>query len=167
MSGPTNRNTSSYYVRTHGQSTTKQGSTTGPSNASNNPAPDMYGTVTASTASSASCPQYRQQETLLYNSISNGAMPTSTEQQLTDCGDPQQPLMQPSNDRVIKQDALLCMGSITSTNEKLPTRYKRRDAGSFRQHEDWRQLETVLTPVVLACYDSTVRTRNKMTWVAR
>jgi hypothetical protein len=92
---------------------------------------------------------------------------TTAEQPLTEYGDTHQPPMQPSNDRVVKQDALLCMGSINVGNEKLPTRYKKQNAGSFKQQEGWRQLETVLTPAALACYDSTVRTRNKRTLVPR
>ncbi|KAI8337422.1 hypothetical protein BC941DRAFT_36372 [Chlamydoabsidia padenii] len=144
----------SYWIHHHSQDTTAQDHLGHSSETSSYPAFNVDHSTTQTTGSLPMLCSHDGQEEVAHPDLINKNTTSSSTQQPLFC-DTAQLSTQIQTDRVIKQDALLCMGLIRSGNENLPTRYKKRDANSYKRQEDWRQLETVLTSAALACYDST------------
>lgn len=58
------------------------------------------------------------------------------------------------DDPIIKHGFLLCTEMVNGQDDKLPAAYKQRNLNSMGRY--WRQLQVILTPEALECYDSRV-----------
>ncbi|KAI8092795.1 uncharacterized protein BX664DRAFT_94747 [Halteromyces radiatus] len=58
-----------------------------------------------------------------------------------------------NKDTVIKHDVLLCTRMIHGAND--PATYNKKQSHHLKRQDKWRQLEVILTPAALECYDST------------